>query len=83
MSQHILTVARSKLHSPHQVHQFFVQPNDVRFVAGFQPELANVSVHFLFGFVDNFFDPSRMNSAIFDQLDQRQASDFSTHLVER
>ena len=82
VTQHVLAIAGSKVHPPHQVDQLVVQTGHVGFQARLFAKLLDVSVHFLVRLFDDFFDPRRMDAAVLDQLDEGEPGHFAADLVE-
>ena len=64
------------------IHDFLVNAVNVDFVKCFLAFGANEGFHFLLALFDNFFDSSRMNSAVGNQFVERATSDFAADRIE-
>ncbi len=62
--------------------QLFMQAGDVRLLRGGLAELADVLLHLLLRFADDFLDAGRMDAAVLDQLFERELGDLATDVVE-
>ena len=82
VSQDVLRVARAELEPAEVRDQFLVQAGNVRLLSRLLAQLANVGVHFQVGFLDDFLNAGRMNSAVLDQFFEREFRRLAPDVVE-
>src|SRR4051812_39700972 len=82
MSEHVLAVAGAIVQAAEQVHDSLVEAADAGFLDGLFAEAANLRVDFFLSFGDELLDPRGMDTAIGDELVERDFGDFAADRVE-
>ena len=82
MLEHVLAVTAAKMKSSDKMNQLVVQTGNAHLLACFLPQLANVRIHFLLSFGNDFVNAGGMDAAVLDQFFQRESGRFPANFVE-
>ena len=82
MPQHVLGIAGPEVQSSQVVDQLLVQADHVRLERRLFAQPMNMTIHVFMGLLDDLLDPRRVDSAVLDQLLERQLGDLAANAVE-
>src|SRR5207253_1517275 len=82
MPQYILAVAGAKAQPAEQMNDLRIQARHVGFLGGLLTALLDVLLHLGLGFIDDLFDPGRMDATVGDELVETKPGNLTAYGVK-
>ena len=82
MIQNILTVTRTKMQATQNLNQVRMHIMDTHIKNSLFADFTNAVIHLFACLINHFFNAGRMNSAILNELLQRDSRDFPSNRIK-